>query len=203
MSSSVSVIDCPLRAVFFISVCKARCALWCCVDADEGDAAIDSEIAAATYWKWLRWGEAYSFTSCLAANVGRVSGKRLWYFGCDGALPRCHLFSDGLWMPWSCCLHPSAHGVVFTSWYGQKEGQAGQETPMGTSAARSAQPYVSQRVPMVNIFTGIFDNVMFQSPWMTPPLFTCDEESMTKTHPVMEKHRARTSCWPESNEGEK
>lgn len=106
MSSSVSVIDCPLRAVFFISVCKARCALWCCVDADEGDAAIDSEIAAATYWKWLRWGEAYSFTSCLAANVGRVSGKRLWYFGCDGALPRCHLFSDGLWMPWSCCLHP-------------------------------------------------------------------------------------------------
>lgn len=49
MSSSVSVIDCPLRAVFFISVCKALCALWCCVDADEGDAAIDSEIAAATY----------------------------------------------------------------------------------------------------------------------------------------------------------
>lgn len=100
--------------LFCFPFLKHKVWLWYCVDGYEENATLDSEITGRTFWKRLRKTLQCNFMSYWAPNVGRVPGKRLWYFSQDStALLSCGVLSFTLKATTSI---PVALVVLFISW---------------------------------------------------------------------------------------
>lgn len=132
--------------------------LWYCVDDYEDDATLGSEITGRTFRKRLEKTLQYNFMSCCAPNVGRVPGKRLWYFSHDStALFFCGVLSFSLKATTSI---PIARVVLFISWQSSVVRRKNKQSRKPWQAQQSHVQLgawtrcLCQGVPTVSVSTG-------------------------------------------------